>query len=128
MALILIVDDDVNFRALLENAVSEMGHQAIAVSNGAEGLVCAKAEHPHLIVTDIIMPEMDGVEFNALLRMSPETKDIPVLMLTGSLDKHMEVSTQFASSLSFEYIVGKSAPVQRIVDMVSEILAKYYQL
>ena len=128
MALILIVDDDPAFRNMLAMHVSEMGHEVILASDGAEGLDIAKAQTPHVIVSDIMMPEMDGVEFNALLKLDPVTKDIPVLMLTGNIDKQVEVGRNYSSTFSFEYIIGKMAPIEQIADVLKEILYKYYQI
>lgn len=128
MALILVVDDDPVFRELLSAAVREMGHEVLSAADGAAGLDSARAYPPHVIITDIIMPGMDGVEFNSHLQMDPSTKGIPILMLTGSLDKHMEVSTQFAPAMPFEFIVGKTAPLAQITEILKGILAKYYQI
>lgn len=128
MALILIVDDDPNFRALLEASLVDMGHEVVTAENGAAGLEMAKANPPHIIISDIMMPEMDGVEFNTLLQMDSRTEAIPVLMLTGDVDKHMEVSTNYVSTLNFEFIIGKTAPLERIMGVVKDMLAKYYQL
>ncbi|MDD2805384.1 MAG: response regulator [Elusimicrobiales bacterium] len=128
MALILIIDDDNNFRELLAAAVSEMGHDVLTAADGAAGLESAKTYLPHIIISDIMMPEMDGVELNTHLQLTENTKGIPVLMLTGNLDKHMEVSTRFAAEMSFEYIVSKSAPLEQITGIVKEMLSRYYQL
>ena len=128
MALILIVEDDLSFRTLLEEAVIELGHTVITAVNGAEGLAAAKAQPPHIIISDIMMPEMDGVELNFKLQADPATKGIPILMLTGDVDKHMEVSQHYVMDMYFEYIVGKTAPLERIMGIVKEMLLKYYQL
>lgn len=128
MALILIADDDPNFLALLEAAVTEMGHEVITAANGVEALDAAKARRPHIIISDIMMPEMDGVQLNALLQADRRTSDIPVLMLTGDVDKHMEVSVNYAATMSFDFIVGKTAPLGQITGIVREMLMKYYQL
>lgn len=128
MALILIVEDDLSFRTLLEEAVLELGHTVITASDGAEGLAAAKAQPPHIIISDIMMPEMDGVELNFKLQADPATKGIPILMLTGDVDKHMEVSQHYVMDMYFEYIVGKTAPLERIMGIVKEMLLKYYQL
>jgi len=128
MALILIVDDDENFRSFLETGLLEMGHTVRIAENGIAGLDAAKAQQPHIIISDIMMPLMDGVEFNMHLQMDPRTKDIPVLMLTGDVNKHMEVSQHYVMEMHFEYIVGKTAPLERIMGIVKEMLSKYYQL
>lgn len=128
MALILIVEDDLSFRTLLEEAMIEQGHTVITASNGVEGLAAAKAQPPHIIISDIMMPEMDGVELNFKLQADPATKGIPILMLTGDVDKHMEVSQHYVMDMYFEFIVGKTAPLERIMGIVKEMLLKYYQL
>jgi len=128
MALIMIVDDDLNFRSLLEAAVIDMGHTVITAENGAAGLAAAKAQPPHIIISDIMMPEMDGVEFNMQLQMDPSTKGIPILMLTGDVDKHMEVSQNYVMDMYFEFIIGKTAPLERIMGVVKDMLLKYYQI
>lgn len=128
MALILIVDDDLVFRTLLSEAVMEMGHEVITAADGLKGLDAARARPPHIIISDIMMPEMDGVELNTQLQLDSRTKGIPILMLTGDVDKHMEVSQNYVMDMYFEYIVGKTAPLDRIMGIVREMLLKYYQL
>lgn len=128
MALVLIVDDDAGFRALLEAALTELGHEVFMASDGAEGLDAARAHPPHMIISDIMMPGMDGVEFNAHLQLDQRTKGIPVLMLTGDTGKQIEVSVNSGPSLHFEYIIGKNAPLEKIMSMCAEILSRYYQL
>ena len=128
MALILIVDDDLGFRSLLEEGCLEMGHEVMTAPDGAKALEAARARPPHIIISDIMMPEMDGVEFNFQLQKDPTTKGIPILMLTGDVDKHMEVSQNYVMDMYFEYIVGKTAPLERIMGIVKEMLLKYYQL
>lgn len=80
---ILIVDDDTNFRLLARRALDQMGYQSLEASNGLEMLQLFQEETVHLILLDIKMPVLDGLEACRRLRSMPEGRLIPVLMLTG---------------------------------------------
>jgi len=79
---ILIVDDQEDVLKVLDKRLSGAGYAVSKAKNGKEALLLAKAEHPDLIILDIIMPEMDGAETAAVLKKDPQTKDIPVIFLT----------------------------------------------
>ena len=84
MAKILVVDDDRNLRDLLVDILLDAEHDVIEAKNGIMALVKAHQEHPDLILLDVRMPLMDGFEVLKHLREEPDTKAIPVVMLTGS--------------------------------------------
>ncbi len=79
---ILIVDDQKDVLKVLDKRFSGAGYAVIKAENGKDALLLAKAEHPDLIILDIIMPVMDGAETAAVLKEDPQTKDIPVIFLT----------------------------------------------
>ncbi|HUH83306.1 MAG TPA: PleD family two-component system response regulator [Stellaceae bacterium] len=82
-ARILVVDDvEVNVR-LLEAKLSSEYFTVITASGGAEALRLARAEHPDIILLDVMMPEMDGFEVCKRLKADPTTADIPVVMVTA---------------------------------------------
>lgn len=68
MATILIVDDRPVNREFLVTLLSYGGHRLLEAADGADGLAISRAEHPDLIIADILMPTMDGYEFVRLLR------------------------------------------------------------
>jgi DNA-binding response OmpR family regulator len=80
---ILIVDDDVDTLRLVGLMLERQGYEIRTASNGAQALVSAKAEHPDLIVLDIMMPDMDGFEVTRRLRADPGTAGIPIAMFTA---------------------------------------------
>ena len=82
MKKILIVEDNPEMREVLKLELELMGFEAITAQNGKEGVKKASSEKPHLVVLDILMPEMDGREAARLLRANPQTKDIPILAAT----------------------------------------------
>jgi len=80
--IILIADDSAVFRDLEAKVLETHGYHVIHASNGAETLRKAVEEKPDLILLDIQMPVMDGVQTLALLKKQPETKDIPVFVVS----------------------------------------------
>ncbi len=68
---------------LLLTILSVDGHTVHMATNGPEGIEKAKAEKPDLIITDILMPEMDGYEVAARIKAIPEFYDTPIIFLTG---------------------------------------------
>lgn len=82
---ILIVEDDHDLRAYLRNCLQSQYHVSEA-SNGTEGINVAKKEIPDIIVTDVMMPEMDGIEMCKRIKDTIEISHIPILMLTAKSD------------------------------------------
>ncbi len=81
--LILAIDDEKDILKLLHYNLEREGYQVLTAKSGEEGLEVARAKHPDLIILDIMLPEMDGLEVCRILRSNKETKHIPVLMLTA---------------------------------------------
>jgi CheY-like chemotaxis protein len=80
---ILIVDDNEIDLLLIQRTVEKMGHRTLVAKNGKEGVELAKSGKPDLILSDCRMPEMDGVEMCRRIKEDPQTKDIPLVFLTG---------------------------------------------
>ncbi len=80
---ILIVDDEPDIRFILRMRLESVGYQVLEASNGAEAVGLAKEQTPDLIVLDIMMPEMDGIEVVNRLRGSFATRNIPVILATA---------------------------------------------
>jgi len=86
---ILLVDDDVTLRELLADALEREGFTVLRAGNGEEGVSAALAGKPDLVISDIVMPEMNGWELCETLRTLPSTKAVPFLFLS-SLDQTPE--------------------------------------
>ncbi|MCD6234017.1 MAG: response regulator [Candidatus Marinimicrobia bacterium] len=80
---ILVVDDEENIRKLVHYNLILDGYDVIMAVDGKEGLEKAIQEKPDLILLDIMMPEMDGLEVCSRLKKNPETRDIPIFMLSA---------------------------------------------
>jgi two-component system, chemotaxis family, response regulator PixH len=90
MTVVLVIEDTVSERELICNYLQEGGHKAIAASNGQEGLLKIDQEVPEAIVTDLVMPDMSGLELCRRIRKNPLTASIPIIACTSKssdLDK-----------------------------------------
>ena len=83
MSRILVVDDEPDQRFLLRRIFEWAGHDVVEAGDGAAALKSAGEYPPDLVVTDIMMPLMDGVELIRRLRSEPATADIPILSVSG---------------------------------------------
>ena len=81
---ILVVDDNETDLILVQRAVEKMGHRVLTAKDGETGFQIAKAEKPDLILSDCRMPEMSGVEMFKRIKEAPETRNIPLVFLTGA--------------------------------------------
>ncbi|HSR38468.1 MAG TPA: response regulator, partial [Phnomibacter sp.] len=86
-AAILIVDDDDSIRSLLHQELGDAGYTIYEARNGKEALESVRKNRPDLIILDIMMPEMNGFDVEAVLKNDPQTLDIPIIVLSIVQDK-----------------------------------------
>ena len=82
MSKILVADDDPDIRALLFYLLEDAGHEVSEAANGRSAVHQVQQEVPDLVLLDVLMPIMDGIQVLKQLRDNPETKSLPVVMLT----------------------------------------------
>ena len=82
MALVLIVDDSPTEVHVLKTALEAHGHATIAAENGADGVAMARERKPDLILMDVVMPGVNGYQATRQLSRDPDTRGIPVIMVT----------------------------------------------
>jgi CheY-like chemotaxis protein len=99
MARILIVDDYPAILDVLEIMLTTAGHDVVRADDGAAGLAQASCAKPDLVILDIDMPEMDGVEACLELKRNPTTMHIPVLLMTGRLSSELLQRARQAGAL-----------------------------
>ncbi|MCL1465239.1 response regulator transcription factor [Argonema galeatum] len=80
--IIVVADDDLAIRLFVTEYLEMYGYSAIAAEDGQEALELVEAYRPHLLVTDIMMPRMDGYELVRQVRQRPEFRQLPVILLT----------------------------------------------
>lgn len=94
MIKILIVDDSNMIRKQLRNLLSTIGYEIVEGKDGKEGLAAAIAESPDLVITDLNMPHMNGLELITSLRQKEEFKLTPVIMLTTETTADLKAQGQ----------------------------------
>jgi len=116
---ILIVDDDPDFVQLLEFELKKKGYQTSTAFNGEEGLQKAVSVKPELIILDIKMPKMDGYTFVRRLKKEPDTKEIPLIVLTS----YEPMKDMFQLEGVRDYFV-KSANMKSLLEAIERNLSK----
>ena len=89
---ILLVDDEPDILTFLSYNLKKEGYEVFVANNGSEGLQVAKTVKPHLIVLDIMMPEMDGIETCRLLKEIPELKNTIITFLTARNEEYTQIT------------------------------------
>jgi DNA-binding response OmpR family regulator len=84
---VLVVEDDVCVRAVLTELLVEEGFEVTQASNGFSALRLATEHRPHVVLLDIVLPELSGIDVLRQLRSSPQTRDIGVIVVTGNPDR-----------------------------------------
>jgi DNA-binding response OmpR family regulator len=87
---VLVVDDEWEIRHLLSQFLTEEGYEVILASNGEEAIELAERENPQVILLDIMMPGIDGIETCKRLKAEEKTRFIPVIMATALWDTYAE--------------------------------------
>lgn len=120
MATILIVDDHVLNRQFLMVLLGYSGHHLIEAADGAKGLDLARQKHPDLIITDILMPNMNGYEFVAQLRAIPSISETPVIFYTAAY--HEREAGMMARACGVRWILPKPSDPELILKTVHDAL------
>lgn len=119
---ILVVEDISNILEFLTVTLRFKGYPVITAKNGEEALEQVAQERPALIITDILMPKMDGYAFVQTLRTDPHTHDIPIIFLSATYitpeDKH------FALSLGAARFIEKPVDTEEFLLTVAELLTQ----
>lgn len=118
---VLIVDDDKAMVNLLATLLDTEGFETEKTQSAAQALEMVSEKHPDLILLDIMMPEMDGFKFLAMLRSNPDTKAIPVIILTV-LGDHENVLEGFRKEAD-EYVTKPFDP-QKLVGLIKDVLKR----
>ena len=120
MATILIVDDRESNRDVLTTLLGYRNHRTVEAGDGLEGLERARSERPDLIITDILMPAMDGYEFTRRLRAEPEIASVPVVFYSAHY--LMQEAHALAAKCGVEYVLAKPAEPEEVLRIVDAAL------
>ena len=120
MLKIMLVDDSAVDRLTLSRLLQRKGYEVLAASGGAEALKILGAQTPDLVVLDVAMPGMDGLQLLELLQENATWRALPVIMLTGVSDT---LAIQRAEQLGArEYLVKAAFSVAQLLEIVEKYL------
>ncbi len=121
MANIVIVDDEQDILDVLEFNLRQAGHEVRAASHGREGLRLAQASRPELVILDLMLPDMSGIDVCRFLREGRDTRGIPVLMLSARCE---EIDRVLGFELGADDYVSKPFSVRELLLRVRSILKR----
>ncbi len=119
---LLIVEDVPNVRELLEVTLRFKGYAVISARNGQEALELLQKERPALIITDILMPKLDGFALVQRLRTDPKTRNIPVIFLSATYVTPEDKA--FAMSLGAARFLEKPIDTEEFLLTIAELLTQ----
>ncbi len=122
-AKILITEDDPLMSRMYQKIFTFEGFEVEMAADGQEGLDKARAIKPTMILLDVMMPKLNGLQVLEKLKADPETKSIPVVMLTN-LAGQQDAESALAKG-AIKYIVKSEYEPKQVADMVKELLAAY---
>jgi PAS domain S-box-containing protein len=121
---ILLVDDVVENLELLEVVLSEYGFETKRALTGSDAIDVLKREQVHLIISDAMMPKMDGFELCKLVKRDPASSSIPFIIYTG--DYVDDEDAELGKSIGVDRYVEKSGGMETLVDVVQQIVRERY--
>ena len=113
---ILAVEDEPEYLEMLQEVMSSLGHTIMIAPNGLEALALLDRQTVDVVVSDVRMPEMTGVEFHQKLREHPDYRNTPFIFLTGVDDLTEEKAV---CSKDFDLILQKPFPIDKLLKMFS---------
>jgi two-component system, cell cycle response regulator DivK len=117
--LILIVEDNPKNLKLVRDTLQVKGYRTIEAETGEEGVQLARDEQPALVLMDIQLPGISGVEAFRQLRADPSTRAIPVIVVTASV---MAQERQKVMAAGFDGFQGKPISVRELLETIREVL------
>jgi len=118
---ILIVDDEPDILELIEYNLKKEGYQVFTARNGQEAIAEAKRSQPELIVLDIMMPKMDGIEACRIMRAMPEFKNTFMVFLTARSEEYSEIA---GFNVGADDYIAKPIKPRALVSRINAILRR----
>ncbi|MBN2236463.1 MAG: response regulator transcription factor [Bacteroidales bacterium] len=122
---ILLVDDEEDILEFLSYNLKREGFQVFTAKNGKEGIGKAKIHTPHLIILDVMMPEMDGIEACAEIKLVPELKNSMVIFLTARAEDYSQIAGFEAGA--DDYITKPIRP-KLFISKINSLLRRYTEV
>jgi two-component system alkaline phosphatase synthesis response regulator PhoP len=118
---ILVVDDEIYIVHILDFSLGMEGYEVITALDGEQALEKLKSEKPDLIVLDIMMPKLDGYEVCKAIKSSPETRHIPVILLSA---KGRNVDQKLGFDVGADDYITKPFSPRKLVERINQLLGQ----
>lgn len=120
MSKIMVVEDDASLREIYSIRITAEGYEVVSAGDGEEALAVAVREKPDLILSDVMMPKISGFDMLDILRSTPETAGIKVVMMTAlSSDDQRRRGEQLGAD---RYLVKSQVGIEDVVNVIHEVL------
>jgi len=123
MALVLIIEDEADIRSLYRRVLEHAGYQVVEAPDGDVGIAFYRERHPDLVITDIIMPEKEGIE--TIMELRRDFPEVKIIAISGG-GQAMDPTTylQLAKGLGAAMTLAKPFSKQELLDAVHEVLQR----
>jgi two-component system phosphate regulon response regulator PhoB len=121
MARILVVEDEEDIRQILAYNLGQSGHEVLTADRGAAGLDLARKERPELVLLDLMLPDISGLEVCRQLKSDPALREVPVMMLTARSE---EIDRVVGFELGADDYVVKPFSVRELILRVQAVLRR----
>ncbi len=121
MATILIVDDDPRIRRSLSKLLRSYGYEVVDACDGQEALSALVENHVDLVITDLYMPEVDGIEL--LIRLKNSNRNAPIIAMSGGGHLDTGAVLTLASGLGVSATIEKPFATDDLLDLIDNVLA-----
>lgn len=121
---VLLIEDNPGFRYLFRDALEFLGHEVFEAEDGETGLLLARGRKPDLILLDLMIPKVNGMEVLRQLKEDPNTRDIRIVMLSV-LNEPKDIQKSFELGAD-DYIVKGTASPEQIIKRSCELLTQNF--
>ena len=120
MSKVMVVEDDANLREIYSIRITAEGYDVVSAGDGEEALAVAVREKPDLILSDVMMPKISGFDMLDILRSTPETANIKVIMMTAlSAEDQRQRGERLGAD---RYLVKSQVGIEDVINTIHEVL------
>ncbi len=120
MSKVMVVEDDNSLREIYSIRLTAEGYEVVSAGDGEEALAVAVREKPDLILSDVMMPKISGFDMLDILRQTPETKDIKVIMMTALSSEDQRARGEGLGA--DKYLVKSQVGIEDVINAIHETL------
>jgi CheY-like chemotaxis protein len=120
-ALILLVDDDIDLRGIIHRFLERSGFSVVAAGNGREALACLETQRVDLMLTDLMMPEISGIELIQTVRQTSAL--LPIIAMSADADLRNDRSLELAAQAGAQVVLEKPFAMNRLIRELHRLLA-----